>query len=238
MTTDEAFSFTVATYNIHGCVGRDGRKDPGRIAKVLEELSCDIIGLQEVESYGAPGGALHQLDYLARLGGYRSIGGPTMERDEGQYGNALLTRAHIREVSLHRFEPTRWEPRGAIEARLEIGGRPVRAIVTHLGLRRAERRAQIGRLVDIVGTDEDATTVLLGDFNEWFPWARARGRLPEWFSQAPNLATFPSHRPLLALDQIRVRPASALSSIELIRNPLSRVASDHLPLRASVTLEP
>ena len=40
----------LATYNIHSCVGRDGRYDPERILGVLKELDVDIIALQEVDS--------------------------------------------------------------------------------------------------------------------------------------------------------------------------------------------
>jgi endonuclease/exonuclease/phosphatase family metal-dependent hydrolase len=39
----------VASYNIHGCVGRDGRRDVARVARVIERLDADIIALQEVD---------------------------------------------------------------------------------------------------------------------------------------------------------------------------------------------
>ncbi len=38
----------IATYNFHGCVGRDARFDPGGIAEVLVEIDSDVIALQEV----------------------------------------------------------------------------------------------------------------------------------------------------------------------------------------------
>ena len=37
----------VATYNVHECVGTDGRQDPDRIASVVSELNADIVALQE-----------------------------------------------------------------------------------------------------------------------------------------------------------------------------------------------
>ena len=37
----------VATYNIHACVGTDGRHDPDRIASVVAELDADIVAMQE-----------------------------------------------------------------------------------------------------------------------------------------------------------------------------------------------
>ena len=37
----------VATYNVHACVGTDGRHDPDRVASVITELDADIVALQE-----------------------------------------------------------------------------------------------------------------------------------------------------------------------------------------------
>ncbi len=37
----------VATYNVHACVGRDGRHDPERVARVIGELDADVVALQE-----------------------------------------------------------------------------------------------------------------------------------------------------------------------------------------------
>ena len=40
-------SLRVATYNVHACVGTDGRHDPDRVAAVIAELDADIVALQE-----------------------------------------------------------------------------------------------------------------------------------------------------------------------------------------------
>jgi len=45
-----AVSLKVATWNIHGAVGTDGRYAPSRIVDVLAELDADIVALQEVAS--------------------------------------------------------------------------------------------------------------------------------------------------------------------------------------------
>src|ERR1044071_333992 len=34
----------IASYNVHGCVGTDGRKDAARIAEVVRELGCATLG--------------------------------------------------------------------------------------------------------------------------------------------------------------------------------------------------
>jgi endonuclease/exonuclease/phosphatase family metal-dependent hydrolase len=233
---DASVTLAVASYNIHRCVGSDGRKDPDRVAAVVDELGCNVIGLQEVESKGPSGSRGDQLDYLARRGGYQGIAGPTMKEPEGQYGNALLIQGHVLDVRRYLFGGSGREPRGALEARFEIRGLSLRAIVTHLGLRPAERRYQVSKLLDIVDGEGNHPTILFGDFNEWIPWAGSRRRLRERFGRIPKPATFPSRRPIFALDHIWVQPREALARLECIRTPRSRIASDHLPLRASISL--
>ena len=80
--------------------------------------------------------------------------------------------------------------------------------------------------------------VLLGDVNEWFPAASALRRLHARFGRGRGVRTFPSRRPLLALDRVWVQPRAALTAVHAHRSPLARVASDHLPLRATVLWSP
>ena len=46
---------TLVTYNIHACVGTDGRFEPARIAGVLRELDADVVALQEVDHHHVDG---------------------------------------------------------------------------------------------------------------------------------------------------------------------------------------
>src|SRR5690606_7371943 len=117
-----AVRLVVATYNIHRCVGTDGRLDESRVERVLRELDADIIALQEVETV-ADGG----LDLLARFAhdtGMTAIAGSTMSRAEADYGNALLSRLPVRGSERHDISVARHEPRGAIDAVLEVAGVP------------------------------------------------------------------------------------------------------------------
>lgn len=43
-----ARTISIATYNVHGCVGRDGRYNPERILAVMGELNSNILALQEL----------------------------------------------------------------------------------------------------------------------------------------------------------------------------------------------
>jgi endonuclease/exonuclease/phosphatase family metal-dependent hydrolase len=219
----------VATYNVHRCVGRDGRFDPERTLAVLRELDADAIALQELQ--WQPADALHLLQELALKLGYVALAGPTLLHGEGHYGNAVLTRLPVRKADAVDLSVHGREPRGALLALLETSGDPLRVIATHLGLRPYERRVQMRRLL-AQPRDAASATVLLGDLNEWFLWGRPLRWLRARFGRTPAPATFPAHRPLLALDRIWVEPRSVLRELRPHASPLARVASDHLPLRA------
>lgn len=224
----------VATYNIHSGVGRDGRCDPARVAEVINELSADVVALQEVESRH---GDLETLEFLSRRTGLVPVAGPTMLRKAGTYGNALLTRAGITGVRRVDLSFPAREPRGALDVTLEIRGMPLRVLATHLGLRPAERRYQIETLLAALEPDDPMPTVLMGDLNEWFLWGRPLRRLHARFGEAPAPATYPAGRPLFALDRLWVNPLQSLRRLAVHRSPLAHIASDHLPLLADIELE-
>jgi len=217
----------VSTYNVHRCVGRDGRYDPARIRAVINELDADVVALQELE--WNPEAALHVLDTLARGTGYTSVAGPTLFRADGHYGNALLTRLAVRRIDRLDLSVPGREARGALDVELLAEQSTVRVMATHLGLLAGERRAQMQRLLDALSVTR-APTVLMGDLNEWFLWGRPLRWLRAHFGRAPAPATFPASWPVLALDRIWVEPARMLREVRTHRSPLARLASDHLPL--------
>jgi endonuclease/exonuclease/phosphatase family metal-dependent hydrolase len=223
----------IATYNIHECVGRDRRIDPHRTAAVLIELGADIIALQELRSaYGA----LRTLEFLAERTGMFAVQGPTMLKAGASYGNALLSITPPLEVRGVDLSVPGREPRGALDVQLMVADRPLRVVTTHLGLRPAERRSQVLRLLDHLAPDRGGTLVLTGDLNEWFLWGRPLRWLHAVFAETPGPATFPSGWPLFALDRLWVQPREALTSLTVHSSETARIASDHLPLIATLRL--
>jgi endonuclease/exonuclease/phosphatase family metal-dependent hydrolase len=231
-------SLRVASYNVHSCIGTDMRCDVGRVARVIDELECDTVGLQEVFGRHGERCEPHQLEQLATLTGMQAVAGPTLLNSNGHYGNGLLTRRRVLEVCRHDLSFRNCEPRGALEVDLEAGDAAVRVLVTHLGLRPRERREQVRQILEMLrATPEDKTVVLLGDINEWLPIGRPLRWLHGLLEQAPSAPTFPVWLPLLSLDRIWVRPRAALRHFEVHRSPLARLASDHFPVKALVEPE-
>jgi endonuclease/exonuclease/phosphatase family metal-dependent hydrolase len=217
----------IASYNVHGCVGTDGRKDAARIAGVIAELDCDTVGLQEVD---------YRLDYIAGRVGMRCIPGITLVRHDGPFGNALLTTRKVLDVRQLALGYGRREPRSALDVDLDVCGQKLRVIVTHLGLFAAERRWQVRKLLEMV-RDTQERLVVLGDINEWFPFSRP----VRWFNRLLGRSvverSFPSRWPLFALDRVWVRPRPALLALKAHRSPLAALASDHLPVKAIVATQ-
>jgi len=221
---------TLATYNIHACVGGDGRFDPERTIRVLEEIDADLVALQEVAHHGVDGSDL--LDDLASAVGLSAIAGPALLRETRGYGNALLTRLPILALNRIDLSQPRREPRGALDVELAWGGQRMQVVATHLGLWSEERRRQIRRLLTLFEPHRADLAVLLGDFNEWLLWGRALRWLHRHLVPSAHPRTYPARFPLFALDRIWAYPHNVLRSIEPHSSPLARLASDHLPLKA------
>ena len=221
----------IVSYNVHRAIGCDRRFSPDRILAVLKEIDADVVALQEVEAHES---GSDMLEWLAKQTGMHAIAGTTLLRHDGHYGNGLLTRMPIRQKTLCDLSWRGREPRGAIAADLDVRGEPLRVVATHLGLRPAERREQVQRLIKLFSDAPRDKAVLLGDLNEWFLWGRPLRRLQRYFKHTPHVSTFPSAWPCLALDRVWTHPRSMLKRLCVHRTALSRVASDHLPLVATL----
>jgi endonuclease/exonuclease/phosphatase family metal-dependent hydrolase len=225
-------SLTLATYNIHRCIGRDGKFDPDRIISIVNLLQADVIALQEVETREE--GGLDLLDQFRRQTGMQTIAGPTMFNAGARYGNAILIRKEYQDLQRLDISVANREPRGAVSLLTQAGEQTIHLVATHLGLLPSERRTQVQSLLEIFRQKPADISVLMGDLNEWYLWGRPLRWLRKHFTTSPAPPTFPARFPLLALDRIWVQPQAYLHSIAPVSNTLTRIASDHLPLKGTL----
>ena len=227
-----------ASYNIHKCVGTDRRFDPGRIAAVIAEVGADVIALQETDRrFGDRAGLLY-LAAIERDAGLVPVNVTNGHGGHGWHGNLVLVREGIvRELRQIRLPGL--EPRGALVADLDLAMGRVRVVAAHLGLLRASRLLQVETLLEQAGAATDRPVVLMGDLNEWRLRRRSalRGFSKGFGPLGLGVPSFPAYFPVLALDRVMARPHGLVEAIAAHETPLSRLASDHLPVRAVVRLD-
>jgi endonuclease/exonuclease/phosphatase family metal-dependent hydrolase len=225
----------ICTWNIHRGIGSDGIEDLDRIGTVLGEIAPAVIALQEVGYQSRSSVAV--AERLADTIDAQLVAGVTLTDHAGDYGNAILTRLPVTCIKRHDLSVEGREPRGLLEVSVTAGDHSLRLLATHLGLKASERRQQFDQIREIAGQSEGTTDLLLGDFNEWRPYAGTLRQMTRLFGrQSASPATFPAARPVLALDRIVARPATAIGNLSAHRTPLARTASDHLPLIADLQL--
>jgi endonuclease/exonuclease/phosphatase family metal-dependent hydrolase len=227
----------VASYNIHKCRGLDGVTRPDRIIEVIRELGADVVALQEVDRRFSRRSRLLDPSAIERETGMKLLVQSDVSHRHGWHGNALLVRGEFSSYRRSRLKLPGREPRGAIVAELDLGDGKFRVIAAHLGLFRLSRVDQVDALMTAFRDLPPMPTILLGDLNEW----RRRGRsallgLEPTFSVAPSILSFPSRRPLFALDRILGWPGGLITDLAVHDTPLARRASDHLPLTATANL--
>jgi endonuclease/exonuclease/phosphatase family metal-dependent hydrolase len=221
------------TWNIHGGIGLDGRFELGRITDTITRINPAIVALQEVDSRRRLSNGRSAFEVLREaLGGY-GIEAKSIATADGDYGQMLIGRCPFDGTTVHDISHADREPRRAIETELRLPEGVVRIVATHFGLSLSERREQARNLVEIARR-HSATTIMLGDFNDWFwpgsLWKAFKHELP---GRTPH-ATFPSWCPLFRLDRIFCWPRNALLASFVERS--ARIASDHLPVVADIAV--
>jgi endonuclease/exonuclease/phosphatase family metal-dependent hydrolase len=224
----------VATYNVHACVGIDGRYDPDRVAAVVSELDADIVAVQEFTYPATVALETRQPVVFTALDRYECALGPARQTVSHCFGNALLTRHPITDV--HRFDLSIQgrEPRSALAATVDVRGVKVHVLAAHLGLQVSERRFQVRQILEYLDAVRDTLLVVLGDFNDWLPGRSVVHVLDGRLGRPKRPRSYPSLLPMVALDRIWIHPVAALRSIGAHSTDRARWASDHLPVVAEI----
>jgi endonuclease/exonuclease/phosphatase family metal-dependent hydrolase len=231
----------VVTYNVHSCVGLDGRLSPERIARVLARLEPDVVALQELDVGRGRTGGVDQASAVASALAMELAFHPTFALEEEQFGDAVLSRLPLRLVKagpLPRLGAL--EPRGALWVEIDVGGRPLQLLNTHLSLHPIERGRQVSALLGAgwLGDPRAApgrATVLCGDLNAlpWFPSCRRlarRLRDCQAGCDDPPRSTWGGRWSAGRIDHVFADASLAVLHVEVPRDALAQVASDHQPL--------
>lgn len=221
-----------ASYNIHKAVGTDGRRDPDRILTVLREVNADIVALQEVDRrFGRRASVLPRA--LVEEQGYDIVHVAMRPDSMGWHGNALLVRRAFSVLGMGHVHLPTVEPRGAVRADLESGGRRLRVVGMHLDLSGIRRRDQIRAVTgDIANCKEDCPAVLMGDFNEWSLRGGSMRAFGEGWNPLVPGRSFPSRQPFAPLDRIVFSKGWDVLAHGVHHSALATQASDHLPIWA------
>ncbi|MCP3055642.1 endonuclease/exonuclease/phosphatase family protein [Aurantimonas marianensis] len=222
----------VASYNIRKAIGRDARRNPERILDLVASLDADIVALQEADYRFNQRRAIFDAVKIHERTGLRLA---ALDHDEpglGWHGNVVLIGDRIDVRQTRCLELPGLEPRGAVLADLTAGDRPLRMIATHLGLLARYRYRQSQALLAAAELNAERATIIVGDFNGWGRTPNSLSLFEQEMSLTPTGPSYPSRRPLTALDRIYHNDRLALTDCAVLANGLARVASDHLPIWA------
>lgn len=248
----------VMSYNVHGCRGMDGRISAQRIARVIARADAHVICLQELDHERTRSDGVDQVAAIARSLENDYHFHPVAEVDDGRFGNAILSDLPLRLVRSgglpHLSTLPALEERGVLWVEVDLDGLPVQILNTHLSILPQERRVQVDALLSDrwLGHPEcEGPVVLCGDLNagpESYVVRRLKERLPADHADPADGSvphTWSGRLPLRRIDHVFTSPDLHIRRVDVPRDRLTRVASDHLPLvvdlmeaRAPVTPEP
>ena len=239
----------VMTYNVHSCIGMDGKLSPKRIARVIANYNPDLIALQELDVGRLRTGEMDQAHLIAQELKMKFHFHPALEVNEEKYGDAILSRFPMRLVKAGPFPsvpyPSELEPRGALWVEITVGDKQVQLINTHIGLRIIERKVQIEHLLGpgwLGHSDCQTSVILCGDLNT-LPISPLYRKVVSKLDDAqkkcnngrPNNTWF-GHYPISRIDYIFVSTDLKVTKTNVPRTNMTRKASDHLPLIAEIRL--
>lgn len=239
----------VMTYNVHSCIGMDGKLDAERIARVIARAKPDVVALQELDVGRARTEGMDQAHLIARYLEMEFHFHPSLHLEEERYGDAILTHLPQRLVKAGALpglaDKPQLEPRGALWVAIDLHGTEIQIINTHLGLYPRERLAQVDALLgsDWLAHEQCRDPVILcGDLNA-LPSSSVYRRIDGRLRDAQTVAqhhqpkrTYSSRFPTVRIDHIFISPGLEVTGIKVPASEFARIASDHLPLIAKVRI--
>lgn len=233
----DAQSVRVMDYNLHDAVNADGRVDPEALARLIEDSSADIVGVQEISRGWLVWGGMDMLTWLSQRLDMPYVWAPTAD---AQWGIAVFSRYPI--VSSEYFELPPDEVlllRGYLVTKVDVGGQILTVINTHFSEKAGQDEIRAAQSSAILDTWNGAPlTILMGDLNSLpdslavtilldaglVDISREIGEQPTYTSTSVD--------PHQQIDYIFVSPDLGYRDFVILQT----TASDHLPLITTITM--
>lgn len=231
---DSEFSLKILTYNIRHGAGMDDAIDLDRQATVIQSVTPDVVGLQEVDSVVKRSGYIAEAAVLGNKVGMHATFGPAIPLTGGKYGVAILSK----EVPIS----VKNTPLPGVEKRtlLVCEFQDYVFATTHLDLNDSCRLASLPIILEEAASWEKPFFIC-GDWNDT-PSSTLISTLKKDFRFLNNLTsntsnyTFPANTPKSIIDYI-ASYGKVFKSRKRARVLNEPVASDHRPVFVEVTLE-
>ena len=236
-----AKTIRVMTYNIHVGVGMDKKLDLQRIADVIIRQKPDLVGLQEVDRGVKRTEGKDEIAELAAMTRMDYAFAHNLDYQGGQYGVAILSRSLLKNVEHRMFENKREaERRGMLRVEVEVGGKIVNFVTTHLDYQYTDGRVfeteQMLKFLDGV----NGPIIVVADMNDE-PAGEAYKLMSSKFSDAwissrakDDGFTYPADKPMKRIDYVfyrgndlKVKKATVIETL----------ASDHVPVVVELLLK-
>jgi len=227
---------TVLTYNIQGYGALVSRRYLDGIARVIDEVQPDVVGLQEVHRGTWPARFEDQVEELARRSGLEPWFGSTVSLGTGHHGNAVLVRGRVLGGELIGL-PGKMERRSMLACHLQVdGGSRFDFFVTHLAAWGRLARVARSRQAELIArrlARSRSPYVLVGDFNAPPDAPELGPVLAGDRSALCGAPDEPTHR----LMRQRIDYICACPSWQTVESRVLRKGpSDHFPVTATLRL--
>ncbi len=233
----------VMTYNIQHGAGADDKIDLLRTAEAIRHEKPDIVALQEVDRGVARTNRRNLPMELQAMTGMAVYFTNNFHFQGGEYGNAVLTRFPIAMQTNTYYKMIRTnEQRGIIQMILDVHGRKVLFMTTHIDYRpdNKERLMNVAQIKEIIKQYPGMPIILCGDFNDT-PDGKVYSEMKKSFTDVWASAgegkgyTYPSPEPKKRIDYMWISPdGSVQPTIAWVPDTK---ASDHRPLVAELRLK-
>ena len=245
-------SLRVMTYNIYGARATSpaNAADLDAIAEVIRRQNPDFVTLNEVDVFtNRTGKDVHQARDLAEKLGMEWHFSKAIDRDGGEYGDAVLSKYPILEKRSYRLPCAAEQPgedRSLCVIRVQIDGKDLYVASTHLDHLSgdASRLVQATEIRRIRDTELEGDLILCGDLNA-IPSSNVIATVTSFLTNTGPIDqyTFPSDDPSRKIDYIMYAPIEhfGVQNCQVVSRGDQQVggvdASDHRPVIADIRFQ-